>query len=371
MKKKKILWLTWKDKKHPLAGGAEIVNEEIAKRLVRDGHEVVFLVGGFENCEKEEVVDGYKIIRLGNRYTLYWKAFRYYKKHFRGWADLVVDEMNTIPFFARFYVKEPVIMFVHQLCREIWFYQFPPVLSWVGYLVEPIYLWLLRKSEVITISDSTKKDLMRYGFEEKNISIISEGIDIDPIEDLNSVEKYPEFTMLSLGAFREMKNTLDQVKAFEIVREKIPELKLKIAGDNSGKYGEKVLEFIEKSSFRDDIEYLGKVSQEKKVELMRKSHFISVTSIKEGWGLIATEANSQGTPAVVYDVDGLRDSVRHQETGIIANENTPNGLMKAIVQVFNDKEEYAKLRENAWKWSREFTFDKCYDDFSNLMKSEK
>ena len=38
----KILWLTWKDRKNPLAGGAEVVNEELAKRLVKDGHEVIF-----------------------------------------------------------------------------------------------------------------------------------------------------------------------------------------------------------------------------------------------------------------------------------------------------------------------------------------
>ncbi len=47
----KILWLTWKDEKHPLAGGAEVVNEALAKRLTNEGHEVLFIVGGFTNCE--------------------------------------------------------------------------------------------------------------------------------------------------------------------------------------------------------------------------------------------------------------------------------------------------------------------------------
>ena len=40
----KILWFTWKDMKNPYAGGAEVVNEQLAKRLVADGHEVTFLV---------------------------------------------------------------------------------------------------------------------------------------------------------------------------------------------------------------------------------------------------------------------------------------------------------------------------------------
>src|SRR3990172_9551868 len=101
----KILWFNWKDRKNPLAGGAELINEEIAKRLVRDGNEVILLVAGFSGAKTEEIIDGYKVVRLGNRWTVYWQAYRYYKKYLMGWADLVIDEMNTIPFFAKFYVK--------------------------------------------------------------------------------------------------------------------------------------------------------------------------------------------------------------------------------------------------------------------------
>jgi flavodoxin len=49
----KILWFTWKDRSHPRSGGAEVVNEEIAQRLARDGHEVIFLnTNGIENSVK-------------------------------------------------------------------------------------------------------------------------------------------------------------------------------------------------------------------------------------------------------------------------------------------------------------------------------
>lgn len=121
-----------------------MVNEEIAKRLARDGHEVIFLVGGFKGCALEETIDGYKVVRLGNRWSVYWKAWRYYKKNLRGWADLVIDEVNTMPFFCKFYVREKNILFVHQLCREIWFYEMAFPLNVLGYALEPIYLWLLR-----------------------------------------------------------------------------------------------------------------------------------------------------------------------------------------------------------------------------------
>src|SRR5271168_2000313 len=136
----KILWFTWKDKKNPLAGGAEIVGHELARRLVKDGHEVIFLVPGFEGSNAEEMCEGFKIIRLGNRWSVYWKAFRYYKNHLNDWPDIIIDEYQAIPFFTKFYAKQKKFLFVHQITRNVWFYQMFFPLNIIGYLIEPIYL---------------------------------------------------------------------------------------------------------------------------------------------------------------------------------------------------------------------------------------
>ncbi|HBU07230.1 MAG TPA: hypothetical protein DEB09_04060 [Candidatus Magasanikbacteria bacterium] len=357
-----LLWLTWKDKKNPLAGGAEVVNEELAKRLVADGHQVIFLVGGFAKGMPEEIINGYKVVRLGNRWSVYWQVYKYYKKNFIGWADLVIDEINTIPFFAKYYIKEKNILFVHQLCRKIWFYQIFFPLNVLGYILEPFYLWLLRDRKVITVSQSTKNDLLKYGFKKENVNIISEGIEIESVGDLKAT-KYPNPTILSLGAIRAMKRTDNIIKAFEMAKEKIKDLELVVAGTSEGEYGKKILKMIEYSKFKDSIKYLGKVSNEEKLEKLQKAHLFVSTSIKEGWGLVVTEANSQGTPAIVYNVDGLRDAVKNHETGIICERNTPENLAKNIVELLEDKIEYEKLRMSAWEWSKEINFENSYQDF--------
>lgn len=364
----KVLWFTWKDLKNPASGGAEVVNEELCKRLTQDGHEVIIITAGFKNLVEEEIVNGYKIIRVGNKWSVYWQAYKYYKKNLQGWADLVIDEMNTIPFFCKYYVKEKNIMFVHQLCRQIWFYQMLFPFSLIGYVFEPVYLWLLNNREVITVSESTKKDLMKFGFKQENINIISEGIELQPIADLESIEKYQEPTILSLGSIRSMKRTLHIVKAFELAKKEISELKLKIAGENNSRYGQRVLSYIKNSKHKNSIEYLGKVSKDKKIELMQKSHLICVTSVKEGWGLIVTEANSQGTPAVVYDVDGLRDSVVNNQTGLICKKNNSQNLAKNIILLLKNLSKYDRIRESGWLWSKHTNFDLSYKQFSEILK---
>lgn len=378
----KLLWLTWKDLQHPLAGGAEVVNEELAKRLTQDGHEVTFLVGGYTGGAPEETRDGFRIIRVGGRFSVYWHAYRYYKMHLQGWADLVVDEVNTIPFFAKYYVQEKNILFVHQLAREIWFYQMPFPVSLVGYVLEPLYLWALRDRTTITVSKSTQRDLMRYGFKKENIHIISEGIQVEPLKELSPkpvadsllVTRNSCLTLLSLGAIRPMKRTLDIIKAFEIIRADTRystlatrNLRLVLAGDTTGKYAEKVLQYIEQSPFRADIEVLGHVSAEKKLNLMRNSHALAVTSVKEGWGLVVTEAASQGTPAVVYNVDGLRDSVQHRNTGLVCTKNMPEDLAANLVNLLTVPEFYDHLRTRAWEWSKEVTFERGYAEFKEIL----
>lgn len=363
----KLLWFAWKDLCHPQAGGAERVNEEIAKRLARDGHEVILLVGGFKGGAPDEQREGYRIIRLGNRYTVYWYAYRHYKKHLKGWADLVIDEMNTVPFFCKYYVRERNILLSYQLCREIWFYQMSFPLSWIGFVLEPFYLWLLRDRQVITESESTRQDMLRFGFDKKSISIISIGILATPVEHLDDVEKFQQPTLLSLGAIRAMKRTLDQVKAFELAKKQIPTLQLMIAGNAEGSYGKKVLRRIAASEYTQDIKYLGSVNEAKKTELMQKSHLILVTSVKEGWGLIVTESNSQGTPAAVYNIDGLRDSVLNGKTGVLTTKNNPASLAREVVVLLQNNVRYAELRSAAWKSSRRFTSENSYNDFMQAV----
>jgi glycosyltransferase involved in cell wall biosynthesis len=364
----KILWFSWKDRQNPAAGGAELVKEELAARLAADGHEVIILTANFPSGLPDEIVNGYKIIRCGSRSAVYWHAFRYYRKNLIGWPDLVIDEMNTLPFFCKYFVREKNILFVHQLCREIWFYQMFFPLNFVGYCLEMIYLRLLNDRKVVTVSESTKKDLLKFGFKEENIQIIREGIAIPPIADLSLTPKDAQPTILSFGAIRKMKRVDEIIRAFERAKEKIPDLRLIVAGGGVGRYGRKVSRLMNESVYKDSIEYLGQVSQEKKREIMGQAHLLVAASVKEGWCLTVTEAGSRGTPAVAYNLDGLRDSIKNGETGWLTPENTPAALARTIVSALADQAEYEKRRHNAWQESLKYNFANSYQDFIKIIK---
>lgn len=366
----RILWLSWKDIRHPLAGGAEVVTDEILTRLAKEGHDVTLLTATYRRATPEDSINGYKVVRRGGRLTVYSQARLYIRQNLGEQPDLLIEEINTIPFFSyRLKLKSRRFLFIHQLAREIWFYQAVFPISFFGYLLEPLYLRLLSKEKVITVSDSTKSDLLRHGFRTENIQIISEGIELEPVKNLEEVKKFDSPTILSLGALRPMKRTLAQVKAFEIAKKSLPDLRMIIAGSLSGPYAARVQAYVRRNPFSESIEIRGRISKEEKMRLMQQAHVVLVTSVKEGWCLVVTEANSQGTPAVVYNVDGLRDSVQDEKTGLICRVNTPEEMAKLALRLLTNQETYQAYRRAAWEWSKEITFERCYRDFIKVVNA--
>ena len=100
---------------------------------------------------------------------------------------------------------------------------------------------------------------------------------------------------------------------------------------------------------------------------MQKCHCLLVTSIKEGWGLVVTEASSQGTPSIVYNVDGLRDSVKNNKTGLICEVNSPENLAENIFKLYKNKSLYNKLQNNGLNWSKKLTYNNSAKTFLNII----
>jgi glycosyltransferase involved in cell wall biosynthesis len=360
----RILWLTWKDRTHRSAGGAERLSSEVARRLAADGHEVKVVTSAVPGRPARETLDGYEVIRAGNRFTVYPRALWFVARQLGGWPELVIEEVNTVPFFSRLVTRAARQRFVlfYQLCREIWFLQLPRAIGAVGYVIEPLYLRLLAGDRALAMSESTRQDLVRHGFPAERVAVTGAAISLQPVERLEAVVKAPAPMVVSLGSVRPMKRTLDQVRAFELAKHQVPELRLLIAGETDSEYGRQVLEVIRSSPFHEDIKYLGRIDEARKRELLERAHVILVSSVKEGWGLIVTEAASQGTPAVVYDVDGLRDSVRDGETGLVVPPR-PEALADGLVGLLHDPTLYASLQRAGWEWSRTLTFEALYERF--------
>lgn len=368
-----ILILNWRDIKNPSSGGAEVLTHEIAKRWVKLGNQVTLFSSYFTNSRSEEVVDGIRIIRKGHpdaRFlfsSVHFLAYKFYRNNAERF-DVVVDEIHGLPFFTPWYVKKNKVVLICEVAGDLWIKMFGPILGLLGRTVEKIYLQFIYKNiSYLTISNSTKMELIKEGVNSKNITVLPMGLTFP--KSIKSQEKEKDPTFIFIGRLTKSKGIKDAIEALKQVLKVYPKAKLWIVGGGSEVY----IQFLKKTAkslgISEKITFWGFVSEEKKFELIGKAHILVAPSIKEGWGLIVQEAARVKTPSIVYDVSGLRDAVINNKTGIILSHNSSSEMARQLVFLLNDKRKYEDFQKNAFSWSKTLSWDKTAKQSLKLIKS--
>lgn len=315
----RILIFNWRDPAHPRAGGAEVFTHELASHWVRAGHEVTQFSAAAPGLPEHDDVDGVRLIRRGGRFGVYREARRFYERQGRGKFDLVIDEINTRPFLSpRFVDDAQVVALAHQVAREVWFHEMPRPLAAAGcYVLEPRWLRAYRDVPVLTISESSRRSLLAYGL--PDVRVISVGVNLpEPMPDAKK-ETVP--TVLFCGRLASNKRPDHAVSAFRRIQSSISDAQLWVIGSGP-------LEGELRRQAPEGVSFFGKVGEQEKYEIMARAHVLVATSVREGWGMVVTEAAAVGTPSIGYDVSGLRDSV--PLTGGVLVEPTVDALVMEL-----------------------------------------
>jgi glycosyltransferase involved in cell wall biosynthesis len=367
----RILILNWRDIKNPSSGGAEVLTHEIAKRWVLAGHHVTQFSSEFNGSKKEEFVDGITIIRNGNpdaRYffnSVHFRAFQYYKKH-QDQMDIVIDEIHGLPFFTPFYVSKKKIALICEIAGDIWDKNFPFPFNKIGKSIEDNYFRFYKKTPFLTISMSTKKDLIRYGVESKNITVLPMGITVP--ERLPIVKKEKDITLVFVGRLTKAKGIEDAIEACYLLKSKFPKIKLWVIGRGEKEYEAKIRDKINKLGLTKQVDLLGFVSQEEKFKRIGRAHLLVSTSIKEGYGLTIPEAGIMGTPAVAYNVEGLRDIIRDNKTGVLTDK-IPAAIASRISEILGSEASYEKIQRGALEFAKKLSWDKTSEEALKILES--
>jgi glycosyltransferase involved in cell wall biosynthesis len=347
---------------NPETGGAEVFTREVLKRWAAAGHKVTLFTAKFRGGKENEVDDGVNIVRSGGRYSVYWKAREYYDRYFsKEQYDVVIDEINTKPFMTpKFFRKgEKIIALIHQLAREYWFYETPFPISYLGYyFFEERWLKNYRMIPTVTVSESSRKDLVDLGF--RRVFVVGEGLNFKPIEKIGEKEPYP--VIVFAGRLKKAKRPDHAIEAFKIVKNRVPDVELWMIGD--GYFREKLMRIAVEG-----VRFFGSVSSEERRQLIKKAWVLVNPSVREGFGLNVVEANALGVPCVAYDVAGLRDAVIDNETGLLVKSGDVEALGEAIYQVLTSDALRVRLSEKALTYSRGFSWDKVADEFMKIIRT--
>ena len=353
----KILVLNWLDWENPQAGGAEVHLHEIFRRLTAWGHSVTLLCSGWPGCARRVVLDGIDVHRVGGRYTLSLAAPTYYRRRLRTERfDVVVEDLNKVPFFAPLWgVGAPVALIVHHLFGSAAFKEAPLPVAAATWLLELPVPLVFRSTPTVAVSNSTAEDLSRRGIPRSRIEVIPNGVDLDVFTPVAQGQHFSEPTLLYVGRLKRYKRIDLLIRAVaSLVRRGTP-CRLLVAGRGDDRPRLDALR--ESLGVADQVEFLGFVTEAEKGQLLQKSWINTMTSVKEGWGIVNLEAAACGTPTIASDVPGLRDSVVDGQTGFLVPHGDVEALSRRIEELLGDEDQRARLGRGAREFAEGFSWD--------------
>ncbi len=351
----KILIFNWQDIKNPFGGGAEVHLHEIFKRIAAKGHEVTLATCSFEGSSEEEIIDGIKVVRKGKRSFFNYYVRRLYKKLSNEEKyDIVIDDINKIPFYTPCFVKQPILAISHHFFGKAIFREAGFISGSYVYLAEKLVNKIYRNTQFAVVSESTLNEFIERGFNSMNFSIVQNAIEQERFP-MKICTKFDKPTIVYFGRLKKYKSVDHLVKAFALIADKVPDGRLEFIG--RGDFQPELERMVSELGLKERTKFYGFVSDEEKTEILSKSHIVVNTSIKEGWGITNIEANACGTPVISANVPGLRDSVKEGVSGLLYEYGNIKQLSERILSLLTNQSELIRLSEGAVEWAKTFSWD--------------
>jgi glycosyltransferase involved in cell wall biosynthesis len=352
----KILLVNWQDRLNPLAGGAETHLHEIFGRLAARGHEVTLLCSGWPEALGFEILDGMRVYRVGRRYTFGLHAPRAGKQLLlREPFDLVVEALNKVPTFSPTWSRAPIVLIVHHLFGSSAFQEARLPLATATWLLERPLPRVYRRIPVQAISHSTADDLVKRGLRREDVRVIHPGVDLNYFSPPSAPQRSDLPTFVYVGRLKRYKRVDLILRALALLREIHPEVRFLIAG--RGAWEPHLRQLARRLGVAEQVRFLGFVTEEEKRDLMRSAWANVFVSPKEGWGITNIEAAACGTPTIASDSPGLRESVVHEQTGLLVPYGDIGALAEALARFAADRALVERFGRNATEFAQSFTWD--------------
>jgi glycosyltransferase involved in cell wall biosynthesis len=339
-----IVFIAWRDLANKDAGGSELLVDRLAHGLTERGDRVTLLCGGTVGERP------YEVRRTGGTYSQFARAPLAFRRYLRD-CDLVVEVCNGMPYLAPLWTNKPVVCLVNHVHTELWRLRFPPPIATIGRLTESkVMPWIHRRNLFLTVSASTFAGLQDIGIGTDRIRLICNGVEPGP----PPAPRSPEPLFLAFGRLAEYKRIDLLLRLWDRVRQ-VTGGRLVIAGDGPER------ERLERIA-GPGVEFTGRVSEDEKHRLMSAAWLLLHPARIEGWGIVVAEAAVRATPAIGFSVPGLRDSVVHNQTGVLVR--TEGEFASAWASLAIDGRKRTALGHAARERARQLHWSAAVDDFS-------
>ena len=362
-----VVVLNWRDRRHPAAGGAELYCERLARELSRRGRSVVLVTSRPTGTAARESVDGYSVRRMGSWWSVYPLALLWLLRH-RWSVDAVVDSQNGIPFFSPLVVgrRTPVVLLVHHVHQDLFTRALRPLAARLARWLEgPASRRVYRRRTVVVLSPSTRTQVRRRLHFDGAVRVVPTGADTLGLRGERSAA--PRIVVVGrLTAYKRLDSLVD---AMAEVQRRLPDAELHLVG--KGPARRELEQRARTAGAR--VVFHGRLPDAERDELLSTAWLTVSASDGGDWAVSLVEANAAGVPALARRVSGLRDTVRHGETGWLVDGSgdvLAEAVFRALITL-SDPAVAGTIGQRARSWAAGFTWARTADGVLAAIDAER
>jgi len=200
-----------------------------------------------------------------------------------------------------------------------------------GYLVERLTTKLTKNN--VAVSELTKRDLEKLGL--KNVEIIPNGIDFEGIRRVRKAEE--ESDVIFAGRLIRDKNVDVLIRAVRLLKEEISDIKCVIIGDGPERM--RLEKLARDFGLNGNVEFKGFLKEHDDViALMKSSKVFVLPSTREGFGIVALEANACGLPVVTveHEMNATKDLIENGRNGFVCRLSAKDIAENVLTALHSD-----------------------------------
>lgn len=371
-----MLVFNWRSFLSRGAGGAETHCYEIFNRLAEKGHFVQLVASCDDGAKPRETLFGKINVFHACKSEFFYPFFSLFclSKFTLCSFDVVIEDVSKFPIFWPLLLSKvlgkPFVVIVHHVHGKTLFEELPFPLNLLSFFVELFGLkfYALFNIRVVTVSESTKRELVSLGFREESVSVIPNGLNFKPVT-YSSKGKADFPLVIYFGRVKRYKRIDHLIQAVKYASARIGKLKLIIAGKGDAEVYSELRNLTRQIELDGSVEFYGEVDEETRNALFHKVWVYAIASMKEGFGISVIEAQAFGLPVVAYAVPGLIDSVRHMESGILVRDGDIQAFADGLTMICGDKALREKLSKGAIKNAEKYNWNRSANNFLEILKS--
>jgi len=238
-----------------------------------------------------------------------------------------------------------------------------------------------KASRIVTISESTKKDLIKfYQYPADRITVAYPGFDKfeiqtsspetnSQIEKIKKKYKISKDYLLYLGTLQPKKNLTGLVQAFNLLTSRYPDLGLVIAGKKGWLY-EEIFKKVKDLRLEDRVVFTGFIEESEKPYLIAGCGCFVLPSFYEGFGIPVLEAMALGVPVAISNISSLPEV--GGRAAFYFDPKDPEKIAQTIGKVLKlSPEQTKKVGESGRQQARKFSWEKCGRQVLSSLESVK